>query len=478
MLLRGRLPRPAVRSSSGEADDGGGPEPRAERRLPRSPVYPSGFGCGWGITSERRKSSRQERLLNFMRDGKYCSVGEILKLMAAEECATAMGELLASGYALDRAGDSFRLRAREDGEPRQLLADVLDGVELTLREDEPEEAEPIVEEEFDPGEDAGVGRVEEVDGLLELSEPPGFFSLSLQEWTSSTRAILAKRGAGKTYLAGVMLEEILPRSERPMVVVVDPGGVFWGLLSTSEGRPSSHEILLLGGPRGHFTLGAKDGVAAANVVCEVRPVPVILDLSELAPIEQHELVADFCERMWAREHFPLHVVVDEADEFAPQRFGALPRYQRRSLDLLGRMVMRGRGRGMGATLISLRPAVMSKNLLSQVDELYLLRLMEANDIRAASVWLENFDHQVSERQRVACLSQLPVLPTGISYFLRGGDNPTFRRFKVREKRTYDSSRTLGSGARGNPVLSSPGPEVLVAARKILENGDDSTGGQE
>jgi hypothetical protein len=276
----------------------------------------------------------------------------------------------------------------------------------------------------------------------------------------------------------VMIEEIMPWAERPVVVVIDPGGVCWGLLSTSDGAPSPHKILLLGGSRGHFSLGVRDGAAAANIVCAVRPTPVILDLSELAPVEQHELVADFCERLWAREHFPLHLVVDEADEFAPQRFGALARHQRRSLDLLGRLVMRGRARGMGATLISLRPAVLAKNLLSQVDELYLLRLVEANDIRAASTWLENFDHQVTERQRTECLSNLPVLPTGTSYFLRGGDSPMFRRFKVREKHTYDSSRALTSGARDNPVLSSPGAEVLAVAEKILARADrdgDGTG---
>jgi DNA helicase HerA-like ATPase len=178
-------------------------------------------------------------------------------------------------------------------------------------------------------------------------------------------------------------------------------------------------------------------------------------------------VADFCERTWALPHYPLHLVVDEADEFAPQRFGALPQQQRRSLDLLGRMVMRGRARGMGGTLISLRPAVLSKNLLSQVDELYLLRLSEPHDITAARSWLEDFEHQVTEQQKISCLSQLPVLPTGTAYFLRGGDRPMFRRFKVREKRTHDSSRALGTGTASRPVLSSPAPAVLEAARKIF-----------
>jgi uncharacterized protein len=202
----------------------------------------------------------------------------------------------------------------------------------------------------------------------------------------------------------------------------------------------------------------------------------------MAPVEQHELVADFCDRLWAREHFPIHVVVDEADEFAPQRFGALPRHQRKSLDALSRMFMRGRARGMGGTLISLRPAVLAKNLLSQVEDLVLLRLGESNDIRAASTWLENFEHQVSGQQRADCLSHLPVLPTGTAYFLRGGDHPMFRKFRVREKHTYDSSRTLTAGGSGCPRLSSPGAEVLGEVEKILAAGrkraDDEAGGDD
>lgn len=441
------------------------PEEPAARRLPETPIYPRGAGK---LVSARGPASTRDKLLLLMRGGRFCKISEMLAVASAAECATAIGELLDRGHFFERSGDSFRVRARGEREARQRLVEVLSGVELASPP-APESAEvPPPPGDFNPSDDAGT----EDDGedLLVLSEPASSLSLPLEGWGGVARAILARRGSGKTYLAGVMLEEVLGRSDRPMVVVVDPGGVWWGMLSTSEGTPSSLPILLLGGPRGHLPLTSKDGAAAAEVAHVVRPVAVVLDLSLLAPVEQHELVADFCERTWALPHYPLHLVVDEADEFAPQRFGALPQQQRRSLDLLGRMVMRGRARGMGCTLISLRPAVLSKNLLSQVDELYLLRLSEPHDIGAARSWLEDFEHQVPAQQKISCLSQLPVLPTGTSYFLRGGDRPMFRRFKVREKRTHDSSRALGTGTGSRPVLSSPEPAVLEAARKILAAG--------
>lgn len=473
------------------ARNDGGEVPRTVRRLPQSPIYPSGSGKEVG---SRSTPTAGDRLRLLMRDGIYRSVGELVRHLSAAEIVAAMGELLDSGHYFDRVGSSLRLRARGDRETRQRLVELLDGIELAISVAKSREVGER-RADFDPSTDVGSGnqgkdeRGLQIDAgkMLVLSDPPGDLSLPIEGWVSSTRAILARRGAGKTYLAGVMIEEILEKlgsaiSDRPMVVVVDPGGVWWGLLATAAGSPSPHEILLLGGSRGHLSIGARDGAAAADVACTLRPMTIILDLSGMAPVEQHELVADFCDRLWAREHFPIHVVVDEADEFAPQRFGALPHHQRKSLDALSRMFMRGRARGMGGTLISLRPAVLAKNLLSQVEELVLLRLGESNDIRAASTWLENFEHQVTGQQRADCLSHLPVLPTGTAYFLRGGDRPMFRKFRVREKHTYDSSRTLTAGGSGCPRLSNPGADVLGEVEKILATGrkrsDDDAGGED
>jgi DNA helicase HerA-like ATPase len=53
------------------------------------------------------------------------------------------------------------------------------------------------------------------------------------EAVSETFAILAKRGAGKTYTAAVMVEELLKAGLH--VVVVDPVGAWWGLRASADG---------------------------------------------------------------------------------------------------------------------------------------------------------------------------------------------------------------------------------------------------
>jgi hypothetical protein len=228
-------------------------------------------------------------------------------------------------------------------------------------------------------------------------------------------------------------------------------------------------------------ISARQGVQLAELVVRLASVPVVADLSEMAPAEQHRLCADFCEcllGMPKSDRTPVHVVFDEADEFAPQRFGGAGGEQRRSLGQVERLVMRGRSRGIGSTLITLRPAVLSKNVLSQVDALYLLRMVEPNDLHAVREWLAGFERNISADQRSRCLGYLPVLPIGTGYFLRGGEHVMFRRFHVRRKRSYDSSRTPDGVARDAPILRVPSAATLARAVEILSGPGRDAGDEE
>jgi hypothetical protein len=479
MLSRGRRPvlgfgRPATVDPDDEVDS------KPTRVLPRTPVYPKDPNRNWEVAAPEK--TPLDKVMVVFKDRRFHQVSELLSLVTFQELLAAMCELISTGYAFDRTGDFFRLRWRTGAEMLQDLGQLVHGISSSTMVERDEVSDVVVDDEidevgdegvddgeFDPGQDATVGREDPGDlspGLV-LSEPASSLTLPLAFMHSMTGAILAKRGSGKSYLGMVLIEELLGVPAGPSVVVFDPTGVWWGLCATDGGAPSSHEILLLGGSRGHLPLSAKDGGRIAEIAAEIKPRPIIVDMSEMAPAEQHEIVADFCERLLGLPKFQIHVVFDEADEFAPQRFGAVSSHQRRSLGFVERLVMRGRARGIGATLISLRPAVLSKNVLSQVDALYLLRMVEPNDLRAVKGWLENFENGITPEQRMQCLGLLPVLPVGTSYFLRGGDQVMFRKFKVRRKRTFDSSKTPDSGLVQNATLRSPSAATLAAARKIL-----------
>ena len=420
-------------------------------------------------------------LLTMFAGGKWRSVADLLGDRDPQYFVSCLGDLLDDGYALDRIRDRLRLRPRRPGEPRQLLLDVIGGLDLASRpevgSDEAEgESEPAEgDDAFDPGADAGTATAAPPPsgapaGGLVLSDPPVDLTLPCAILAGFTGTVLAKRGAGKTYLAGVLFEEVAAAGVEQQLLVLDPGGVWWGVGLDAGGRETAaRPVLVVGGPMGHAKLCASDGGRVADLVRAVRPSPAVVDLSELAPVEQHRVAADLLERLWSFGRYPLILVVDEADELAPKKFGALPEHQRRSRDALDRLALRGRARGCGFLAVSLRPAVLSNNILSQSDYLWLLRTTQPHDLRAVGDWLGASQHSVGSRERSRCLAQLPVLPSGAAYVLRGGDEPLFRRFRVRPKRTYDSSRT-GLDPRLAGVAPGRPPAAAAAAIEAYEAG--------
>jgi len=308
-----------------------------------------------------------------------------------------------------------------------------------------------------------------------LSEGEDPLTLPLPESATMTCAILAKKSSGKTYLGMVIVEEILRSGAGVPVVVVDPTGVWApGLRCMADGTPSSYQVLTLGGPHADLPISRSQGRAAAEVVGRLRPHPVVLDLSDMSPAEQHEVVADFGEGIFAtEERSPLLIVLDEADEFAPQVVGSSS-HQRRSLEILDRIVRRGRIKGLGTVLITQRAAVVNKNVLSQIDKLFLLCMVAPSDFDAVEDWLR---HVVPVGQRSKCLGQLPSLQPGQAFYMAGGAAAAFRKFSVRRRGTYDSSRTPTSARRGGALeLSHVSPEVLETARRIMESVPVEEGG--
>ena len=335
---------------------------------PCTPVYERDPMRSWAdptFGSRRRKAVR-DQLLDLMGDHMPHAVREMSGILPGGEWARAMKELLAIGFAFDRQADSFRIRRRLSVERKQTVVELLEGIDVdaveapvavAVEEDEVPvvpfkvETEP---EAFDPTEDEGESQVQEEQLCLSLDRDE--LTLSAPDSTTMTAAILAKKGSGKTYLGMVLAEEFLtsPGLGVP-VVIVDPTGVWYGLRSMADGTPSSFPVLTLGGEYGDLPLAHTQGRQAALLVQDIRPQSVILDLSLMVPVEQHEFVADFVLKLFMLSvRSPLHMIIDEADEFAPQSLQGT-RHQRRSLEEIDRFVRRGRKKGLGTTLISQRP---------------------------------------------------------------------------------------------------------------------------
>ena len=262
---------------------------------------------------------------------------------------------------------------------------------------------------------------------------------------TQTISILARRGAGKTHTATVLAEEML--RQRLLVVVIDPTDVWWGLRTSRDGKKKGYPIVVFGGPHGDIPLTEDMGEQLAHLVIE-QHVPMILSLKHLRKAAQVRLVTHFAEALYHDNKSPVHLIIDEADSFAPQR----PEKGKGLEACLGRvedLVRRGRASGIGVTLVSQRSAVLNKNVLSQTEVLITLQTTAPQDKAAIDAWVkENGD----EEERNELMQTIAKLPKGEAWIWSPQWLECFERVRIRQRRTFDSSATpkVGQARRRDP----------------------------
>lgn len=261
------------------------------------------------------------------------------------------------------------------------------------------------------------------------------------DYATQATAILARRGAGKTYLALKIAEQLLGAGQQ--TVLLDPVGVCYGLRSNAEGTGPGLSIPVLGGDHADLPLDPRAGVMIADLIVDHR-LSMVLDLSEMSGKQMKVFVADMAEQLYRRNRQPLHLILDEADAFAPQKpiDG-----EQRMLGAIDKIVRRGRARGLGITMITQRPAVLHKDVLTQAETLILMRLMSPQDRAAVKLWVQA--HAQAE-ELAEMDASLPLLAVGECWVWSPGT--VFARTKVLCRDTFDSSATPKTGdARSAPM---------------------------
>jgi len=248
-------------------------------------------------------------------------------------------------------------------------------------------------------------------------------------------AILGKRGGGKTNTAVVLVEEMAGAGIP--VVVVDTVGVWWGIRTSADGKGDGLPFVIFGGEHADVPLEEKSGQIIADAILD-HGISAVVDTSGLSKAAARRFLFAFVTRIYMRkasDRSPLHVVFDEADELAPQR----PTPE--GAPLLGAMqdfVRRGRVRGLGSTLVTQRPAVLNKDILTQVEILIAMRMTGPHDIKAIDEWTR----QNSDEDQAAQVKQtLASLPTGTGWLWSPQWLELLVQVKVRPRRTFDSSAT-------------------------------------
>lgn len=262
-------------------------------------------------------------------------------------------------------------------------------------------------------------------GNLKISD-----SVSLpREAITQTFGILAVRGAGKSNLARVMAEEMF--AAKLPFVAIDPVGSWWGLRSARDGKKPGIEIPIFGGRHGDVPLERTGGALVADLVVDNR-LSCVLDVSEFSEGDKTRFLIDFAERLYRRNQDPLHLFLEEADDYVPQR----PfREQARLLRAWENIVRRGRARGLGMTMITQRSAALNKNVLTQIETLFVLRTTSPQDRKAIEAWVEH--HGEAED----ILESLPGLESGEAWVWSPSWLKKCDRIRARLSWTFDSGAT-------------------------------------
>lgn len=268
-------------------------------------------------------------------------------------------------------------------------------------------------------------------------------SLDLDAVTK-TFAILAQRRKGKTYTASVIAEELV-KAGQPWVAL-DPTGAWWGLRAGADGSTKGGlPVYVFGGQHGDLPLERTAGKVIADLVVD-EPRHYVLDLSAFDSKEaERQFATDFAERLYRRKAKTpdaLHLFVDEADVFVPQR---IPKGDPRMVGAFEAIVRRGGIRGIGTTLISQRAAVVNKNVLEQIDVLVVLRIVGPNDQKAIRTYIEAHG---SDAERAELMGSLASLKLGEAWIWEpGSEPPLFQRTQIRKRHTYNSSATPKAGEK-------------------------------
>jgi hypothetical protein len=258
-------------------------------------------------------------------------------------------------------------------------------------------------------------------------------------------------GSGKSYNAMGRVERLLERKAR--VAIVDPLGVFWGLRLYADGKTKSgFDIPIFGGPHGDLPLTEHSGALIGETAAGMAE-SCIIDLSEIGTkAGERRFMLHFLTALYRKASGePLHLVIDEADMFAPQKLTDKDGEAAKLLGMMETVVRRGRIKGFIPWLLTQRPAVIAKDVLSQVDGLVAFKLTSSQDRNALGAWVEG---TADNNDWPEMKAKLPSMERGQGVVWIPGRG-ILETVSFPEKITFDSSRTPKRGEKKSTAALTP-----------------------
>ncbi len=269
--------------------------------------------------------------------------------------------------------------------------------------------------------------------------------LDLKKIIGKCIAVLGITGSGKTNTSAVILEEML-KYKYPMTIV-DIDGEYWGL-------KEKFELLVVGKSK---NVDIEVNVEHARQIAEMsisKNIPIILDMSGFLYEDIYEFLLNYMEVLWdlaGKFRKPYEIVLEEAHEFIPQG-------NRNDLkEIITRIALRGRKRGLGTIILSQRSAKVEKDVLTQSEILFLHKVVHPSDIRVYKEILP-----ISSKEASILISKLNV--GDCIFFFEN----VYNVIHVRKRDTFHAGFTPSLKAVKSPKLKVVSNEILKSLKSITK----------
>jgi len=255
-------------------------------------------------------------------------------------------------------------------------------------------------------------------------------------------------------------------------IMLDPVGVGWGLRAGKDGKSGGgFPVVVFGGSHGDLPLDKDGGRKVAEALIESN-VCAVIDLSKESKKTWRRFLTDFClALMDLNPQTPRHLFIEEAAEFIPQRTKVAVTAECK--EAVERLVRLGRNQGYGCSIITQRPATVDKDVLSQCENLVVMRTVGKHDRRALMDWLEpKFSEQGLDEKGVRAegtklVNTLAAFDSGVAYFWSPHWLKQFKKVRIRDRATFHPGQTRSVGKSIGPVALSDVTEFVERVRRQL-----------